>query len=140
MATTATSTVGVTFKRGDGASSETFTALGEVTALSFSGSTRDMIDVTHLASTGGYREYIASFRDAGELTLDLNYGHDAHETMLADFEASDSVNYKVVCADTSVSTFSFTGYVSSLGVTANVGEQIKASCTIKISGAIDLSS
>jgi len=140
MASTATSTVGVTFKRGNGASSETFTALGEVTALSFGGSTRDMIDVTNLASSGGYREYIASFRDAGELTLDLNYTHDAHETMLDDYESADSVNYQVACADTSVSTFSFTGYVSNLGVTANVGEQIKATCTIKITGAITLSS
>lgn len=140
MATKATSTVGVTFKRGDGASSETFSALGEVTALSFGGSTRDMIDVTHLASTGGYREYIASFRDSGELTLELNYDHDSHETMLGDFESSDSVNYQVVFADTSVSTFSLTGFVSSLGVTSNVGEQIKASCTIKVTGAISLSS
>jgi len=31
------------------------------------------IDVTSLDSSGGYREFIASFRDAGEVTLNMNF-------------------------------------------------------------------
>jgi len=136
----AVSVVGTLFKRGDGASSEAFVSLGEITGITQGGMNRDTIDVTNLGSTGGYREFITSFRDSGEFTLQCNYVHDAYETFKADFEASASVNYQIVVDDTDASTFSFAGFVTAMPVTFNTGEQAKVAITIKVTGEMTLSS
>ena len=132
--------VGAQFKRGDGASVETFTAIAEINSVDGPNKTRDTIDVTSLDSTGGYREFIPGFRDGGEVTLDMNWTRNGYETMNTDFESDDSVNYQIVMTDTGATTYDFAAYVTALGSAIPTDDKITASVTLKITGQITMSS
>jgi predicted secreted protein len=62
--------VGTKFQRWSGSA---YVSLAEVTSITGPTMTRDFIDVTSLDSTGGYREFITGFRDAGTISLNMNF-------------------------------------------------------------------
>jgi predicted secreted protein len=140
MPSNAFSGVGTTFKRGDGASAEVFTAIAEVNSISGPNKTRATIDVTSLDSTGGYREFIAGFRDAGEVTLNMNFTRDGYVDMNTDFESDSSVNYQIVLSDTGATTLDFAGWVTSLGMAVPMDDKVTADVTVKIDGQVTLTS
>jgi predicted secreted protein len=140
MPSNAVSSVGLAFKRSDMASSPAFTAIAEINDLSGPNKSRETIDVTSLDSTGGYREFIASFRDAGEVTLNMNFTRDGYVDMDADFASSSSVDYQIVLPDTGNTTFDFAAYVTALGMAASTGDKVTASVTLKITGVVTLTS
>ncbi len=131
---------GAIFKRGDGTSSESFTAIAEVTNVTFDGITRDQIDVTNLDSVSGYREKIAGFRDPGTVTLDMNWTLDTFDDFLVDFESDDTVNYQLVMPDTGATTFNLTGLATSLGMVTPTDDRISSSVTITLTGPITITS
>ncbi len=132
----AISGVGTQFKRGDGASSEAFTAIAEVNSISGPGMARDFIDVTSLDSTGGYKEYIGGFRDGGTLTLNMNFTLAGYNAMKDDFEDDDSVNYQVVIP--SQMTLDFAGFVTDLPLDITHTDKITCNVTVKITGEVTL--
>ena len=136
----AVASVGVSFKRGDGASSETFTAIAEITSISGPNMSRETIDTTSLDTSGGYRTFLASFRDGGEITLNMNFTRDGYIAMKTDFETDTTVNYQIVCSDTGATTMDFAGLCTGLGFEASTDDVIKANTTIKVSGAVTVSS
>ena len=140
MVSAAFSGVGTVFKRGDGASSETFTAIAEVNSIDGPGKSRATIDVTSLDSTGGYREFIASFRDSGQVTLTMNFTRDGYEDMNVDFESSSSVNYQIVLSDTGATTYDFAAYVVDLGMAVPFEDKVTANVTLKVTGQVTMSS
>ena len=132
--------LGAAFKRGDGVTaSEGFTAIAEVANISGPGLTRDFIEVTHLGSSGGYREFITGFRDGGEYTFQVNFTHAEYLLLKADYDSDDSVNYQVVLADTDVTTLDFAGYVTGLPMTVPFDDKITVDVTIKITGSVGVS-
>ena len=140
MASNAFSGVGAVFNRGDGTSDETFTAVAEINSIGGPDMSRDSIDVTSLDSTGGYREFIAGFRDGGEVSLDMNFTLDSYDDMKVDFESDDTVNYQIVLPDTNETTFEFAGLVTSLGIAVPMDDKVTATVAIKISGQVTLTS
>lgn len=130
--------LGAEFKRGDGASSEGFTAIAEVINITGPGLTRAFIDVTHLGSTGGYREFITGFRDGGEYTFTANFTRAEYDLILADYESDDPVNYQVVLSDTDGTTFEFAGFVTALPATIPFDDKITVDVTIKITGGVTI--
>lgn len=131
--------VGAQFKRGNGSSgAETFTAIAEVNSIAGPNKTRATIDVTSLDSTGGYREFIAGFRDGGEVTLEMNFTLDTYNTMNDDFEDDDTHNYQIVLPDTGETTFEFAALVTSLGLAVPMDDKVTAPVTLKISGQVTL--
>jgi hypothetical protein len=140
MASSAEAAVGATFKRGDGASSESFVALGEVINWEWTGMEADEIEVTYLGSTGGNKEFIRGFKDPGTLQMECNFVNADYDTFLADYDAGDNHNWQMAFADTDTSTFSFTGFVQALPVSANAGEQLKCNVTIRLTGTPSISS
>jgi predicted secreted protein len=130
--------VGAQFKRE--VSSGVFTAVAEVKSITGPGMTRDFIDVTNLDSTGGYREYIAGFRDGGELTFSMNFTLDGYDDLLADFNSNTSHNYQVVLPDTGNTTFDFAGYVTALPLNIVPDDAITVDVTIKITGQVTMTS
>lgn len=130
--------LGATFKRGDGASAEVFTAIAEVINIAGPGLTRAFIDVTHLASTGGYREFITGFRDGGEYTFTANFTRAEYDLILADFENDDSVNYQVVFPDDDTTTFEFAGFVTALPTTVPFDDKVTVDVTIKLTGGVTI--
>jgi len=140
MSSNAFSGVGTEFKRGDGASNEQFTKIAEINSIGGPEKTRDTIDVTSLDSTGGYREFITSFRDAGEVTLEMNFTRDGYMDLDDDFASDSSVNYQIVLPDTGNTTLDFAAYVTSLGMAVPMDDKVTASVTLKITGEVTLTS
>jgi predicted secreted protein len=132
--------VGAIFKRGDGTSSETFTAIAEVNSIDGPGMTRDTIDTTSLDTAGGFRTYITGFRDGGDVTLVMNFTRDGYEAMRIDFTTDDSVNYQIVLPDEGATTLDFAGRVTDLPMSIVPDDKITMTVTIKITGEVTLSS
>jgi predicted secreted protein len=132
--------VGTSFKRGDGASPEVFTAIAEVNSIKGPGMIRNFIDVTSLDSTGGYKEFIGGFRDGGEVTLNMNFTLDGYAQMLDDFEDDDSHNYQIVLPDTGNTTLDFAAFVTNLPLTVSPDDKVTIDVTLKITGEVSLTS
>lgn len=141
MVSNAISGVGTIFRRAVGNSSDpVYAAVAEVNGITGPNMSRDTIDVTSLDSTGGYREFIASFRDGGEVTLDMNFVLDGYDDFKADFESSTLHDYQIEFQDTGQTTFEFSGLVTSLSSSVPLDDKVTSSVTIKISGQITISS
>lgn len=134
----AISGVGTVFKRSDMASSPTFSAIAEINSIQGPNKSRATIDVTSLDSVGGYREFIASFRDGGEVQLEMNFTRDGYIDMNADFEVETLVDYQIVLPDSGNTTLDFSGLVTNLGMGIPLDDKITAPVTIKVSGQVAL--
>lgn len=133
--------VGAQLKRSeDDSSGSSYTAIGEINSIDGPNMSRETIDTTALDTSGGYRTFIPSFRDAGELNMEMNFTLDTYDDLKLDFEASAIRYWQVVFPDTGSTTLEFGGYVTSLGTAISTDDKVTASVTIKISGAVTLSS
>jgi len=142
MSSLATNSIGIRFRRWDATSTssgEAWHDISEITGFT-NEITRETIDVTHLGSSSGYRDFIGSFRDSGVVTLPMNFIAANYALLKDDAESDDEQNYSIVLPDTGETTLSFVGVVSSLKLAGSVGNVISSECTIKISGKIEKSS
>lgn len=136
----AISGVGTQFKRSNMASSPVFSAIAEINSIQGPDKSRETIDVTSLDSTGGYREFIAAFRDAGQVQLEMNFSRDGYLDMNDDFESETLVDYQIVIGDTGNTTMDFSGLVVNIGLAIPLDDKITAPVTIKISGPVTITS
>ena len=139
----AISGVGIKFYRADhdssGDSSGNWERIAEIKSIGGPNMTRKMITVTNLDSDGGYEEYIPHFRDAGELTLGMNFTLATYQTLKDDFESGDVVHYRVAFPNETIN-FYYEGYVSALGRTVDTDNAVTADVTIKITGQEEIES
>jgi predicted secreted protein len=136
----AISGVGTSFKREDDTSSGVFNSIAEVNQITGPSMTREFIDVTSLDSTGGYREFIAGFRDGGQVVLNMNFTLLGYEQMRLDFENDDAQNYEIVFSDATATTFDFAGLVTDLPVSIPTDDKVTIDVTIKVTGQVTVSS
>lgn len=133
MSSDAFSGVGTVFKRGA-------EAIAEVNSISGPNLTRNTIDCTSLDSTGGYREFIAGFRDGGEVTLNMNFTMASWQDFKDDFDLDTSVAYSIVLGNTEENTFGFDAFITSLGLAVPMDDKVTSDVTLKIDGAIAITS
>ena len=110
--------------------------VAEVNSITGPGMTRDFIDVTSLDSTGGYREFIAGFRDGGTVTLNMNFTADTYSLMKDDFEVDTVQAYSIELPDSGGTTISFNGLVTELPLTIPTDDKVTADVTIKVTGQV----
>ena len=134
MASSAVSGVGTKFQRWNGS---TYVSLAEVNSITGPSMTRAFIDVTSLDSTGGYREFITGFRDAGTISLKMNFTTASYAFIKEDFQKVAANAYKIVLSDPGLSTLEFEGLVTELPLSIPTDDKISADCTIKITGQVD---
>jgi len=137
MASLAVAGVGTEFRRWNGSA---WTQLAEINSITGPTMTRDFIDVTSLDSTGGYREFITGFRDAGTISLAMNFTRDSYDIFQDDFESPDAHYYEIVLPDVENTTLEFAGLVTEIPLTIPTDDKITADVTIKISGPVVLNS
>jgi len=137
MASTAIAGVGTKFKRWSGSA---WVEIAEINSITGPSMSRDTIDVTSLDSTGGYREFITGFRNAGTVVLAMNFTRDTYETMLNDFESNTIQNYQIVLPDAENTGLDFEGLVSELPLTIPADDKVTADVTIQVTGKVYLSS
>ena len=133
----AISGVGTLFRRWSGAA---WVNIAEVTNITGPGMTRETIDVTSLDSTGGYREYIAGFRDGGTINLTMNFTRSTYDQMKDDFEDDDAQQYEILLPDAENTSFEFNGLVTELPLTIPTGDKVSVDVVIKITGQVNIDS
>lgn len=140
MASNAVAGVGTKFRRWGGNADPNWNDIAEINSITGPTKSRDTIDVTSLDSTGGYREFIAGFRDGGTVTLPMNFTRDTYDTMNADFESDLHQHYEILLPDVENTSFEFVGLVTELGLAIPTDDKITADVTIKVSGAVVINS
>jgi predicted secreted protein len=135
--TNAVSSVGALLKKYTGTA---WVSVGEVINITGPSMSRETIDVTSLASTGGYREFIAGFCDPGTVTFTMNFTRSDYDTMKTDFESDTEVDYELILPDDDVTSLEFTGLVTELPLSLDPGSQITCNITIKVTGQVTVNS
>ena len=130
---------GALLKAGDGASSEAFTAIAEVVNISGVTPSQGTTDVTHMSSSNGYREFKTTVRDAGSVTIDINWVAD-NSTQTAEtqtkFDAGTFNNYQLAFTDDSSSTCTFSACVESFEINHTLDGKAEGSITYKVSSGL----
>ena len=128
---------GVKLKIGDGGDpTETFTAIGSVTAISgVGGGSPTEIDVSDLDSVA--KEFLMGLMDAGEVSVTLNLDTgDTQQTAMRTARANGTLtNFELDLTDSGPTTISFAAYVKTFGISVGVDDKITLECALRISGA-----
>ena len=125
--------VGTKFRRWNSATGA-WEDLAQINSIEGPGMSRDFIDTTALDTAGGYRTFITGFRDAGQVTLNMNFTRDSYDKMQTDFESSAAQNYEIILPDDDNTTLEFEGYVTELPLSVTPDDKVTANVTIKVSG------
>lgn len=136
----AISGVGVQFQRESEDSSGVFAAWAEVNSIEGPDETRETIDVTSLDSTGGYREFIASFRDGGEVRLEMNFTRTTYEAARDDFQDDDAQTYRISIPDTDTTKITFDAFITGVPISISPDDKITVGVTLKVTGEPTISS
>src|SRR5882724_4187743 len=77
---------------------ETFSPLAEIQHIQRTGSKADLVDVTNMQSTGGYREHLPTLRDAGDVSFSGNYipGDTSQTELQTLFDDATLRNWQIV--------------------------------------------
>lgn len=123
-------------QRGDGASSETFTAVAAIAEVVPPNISRDSVDTTVHNTADRYRTFIPGLHDGGEVTLRVLYDASGtnHAELLDDMNDDVLHNYKIVFPSGIGETWSFSGFVTALGDEAPMDDKISRAVTFKVSG------
>ena len=123
-----------------------FAPVAKVKSISGPDMKKEMIDVTTFDSTGGFREFIPSFKDAGNVALEVLFTREGYETLFDDFV--DSTNpllyWSIELNDGQGSggantLITFAGYISDLPMNVKFDDAVSFTFTIKISGELAIS-
>lgn len=116
--------------------SGTAIAIGSLTSIGELSPTADEIDVTTLDSTGGYREFIAGFKDSGEVAISGFHKDDAgQKAARTAFNANKTGEFVITFSDDV--TFTFDGFFKGYTVgSVEVDGAIGFGATIRVSGPV----
>jgi predicted secreted protein len=123
---------GTKLQRGDGAATEVFETVADVTALTPPGISRETLDVTSHDSTDGWMEFVGGLKDPGEISADVNYQPSEHDAMVGDFEDVLPRNYKIVFPDGT--TWAFGALLTGFEPDAPYDDKLAATLTWKVTG------
>jgi predicted secreted protein len=132
--------VGTIFNRWDSTSGSSggWKAIAEINNITGPGMSRDTIDTTALDTEGGYRTFITGFRNAGTITLAMNFTQTTYMLMKGDFEANEAVSYQIILPDADETVVEFDGLVTEIPITIPPDDKITVDVTIQISGPVDV--
>ncbi len=117
-------------------SSGAWGAIAEVNSITGPGMSRDTIDTTSLDTTSGYRTFISGFKNAGTISLAMNFTSAGYAALKADFESDDLNSFRIVLPDETV--IEFDGMVTEIPLSIPTDDKVTVDCTIQISGAVDV--
>lgn len=141
MTTQARIGFGAVFKiQDDDASPVAYVTVGEVTNISLPALSRDAVDATHTESTGGWREFIPGLKDAGEVSIEMNFVHQsASDTLIRAQFAKDTLTACKILFDTSPEDgVSFNAVVTGYEVAVPIDDKVAATLTLKVSGSVTI--
>jgi hypothetical protein len=127
---------GTLLKIGDGAGPEVFTTIPEVMRVNCPDVKTDLNDVSSHDSSGGFREFLPGLKDGDQVTAEMNWkpSHAIHKQVRVDAYAATKRNFKIILPDTADHVCAFSGYITGYPGQANVGEPLKNTLTVKVTG------
>lgn len=115
------------------------TAIAQLVSVTPPSMENPTADVTHLGST--WREFVATIPDGGEISLNIEYdsAQATHATLASNFAAGTSGTWVVTLADSGGTTIGFAGPITNFEWDEIVVDDVvRASVTVKISGAVTI--
>jgi len=120
-----------------------FQVIGEVTNISPPKLARDAVEATHTESPEGWREFIAGLKDAGEVSVELNFvaSGPSDDLIRAQFDTAVASQLRITMPSSSSPTESLTcnailtGYEPSMPI----DDRMTATVTFKITGKVTYS-
>ncbi len=125
-----TVSMGTTIKKGT-------TVIALLTSIDGLNLKSDTVETTALDTTGGYKTFLPTIKDAGEVAISGHFDYTAHEGFLTDFEAMTTQAYTIEFPDkltTTGTTWSFSAVVTDYHTSAALGALVKFDATLKVSG------
>lgn len=111
----------------------------KVNAISLGGVSRDVVDASHLLTTGG-KQFIASeYYDPGELSLEIHHDPSLNPVTLLTNVATNQV-CSIIFANggTATTIWSANGFASSFEASAPKDDMMTGTLTIKLSGNLNV--
>lgn len=107
--------------------------LSSITGVEISSETTE---VTSLDNTTGYKDYLGGFKDGGEVPVEgfLDGADAGQEAMYAALEDQAVHNFSIDFPAAIGKSWIFSGIVTKFSTSASVGDSIKYSGTIKVTG------
>jgi len=127
------------FQVSDGGDPEAFNDVPQIKSISGLGSGQSQeIDVTDFDSTG--KEFVQGLKDEGSVSIDMVYDpNDTQQTRLETIRSNqETTNFKIVLSDTNNTNFEFAGFITSFEKTLEEDDVMRASVSIRITGAITI--
>lgn len=128
----------------ESATPATFTAVGEVVDFTGPEESFSTLDPTNLADTR--RRYALGLKDPGTMQIryHLNYGDAGQDRMRSQFAAKARANFTLAIpagtlgsgASSSATTLSFTGFITSMGISGSLDSIVEATATIQLDSDI----
>lgn len=106
-------------------------SIGKLMNIDWSGAIADDVELTNFDSPGGWKEFEAGLKDAGEITGDLRYDKSYMETVL-DAVGGDKESWALTLKDLCILICQ--GYIRSLGLAVPMGDSVTMPIAIKYSG------
>jgi predicted secreted protein len=106
-------------------------SIGQILSVGLPDQSVDDLDVTTMASTNKWREFIPGLKDAGSMTLQLLYEKANYNTVQGALGAAPE-EWTITLPDGS--TFVCSGYIKSSGGDSPHEDKITQSVTLKLSG------
>jgi hypothetical protein len=129
---------GSTFATGDGNSPETFTSVGETSAITLIAFTADAIDTSHEQPPNSAREFLPGMRSYGQVQITFNLiPGSATETALFLEMANQPIrNRRIVTPD--AKTLSFPAFIIKHDGAETVADKLSGAATFQVTGAMTL--
>jgi len=127
---------GIALQRSDMApTTPVFTTIANVTNVGGPELERETYDVTAHDNTDGWREFIGGLKDGGEVSLEVNYDPEKHDTLIDDFGDAVPRDYKLVFPATAGGgSWELKLILTGFSPEAPVDGQLTAELTFKVSG------
>ena len=114
--------------------------LGEVTSITPPSATTDIIDVTHMQSPGGRREFVPGLIDPGECSFDMNYipGSAGDTYLLGLLDLAPALRKrrcKIIYPNQVADVFE--ALIQTYAPTVPVDDKMTATVTFKVTGTVD---
>lgn len=132
-ASNAISAFGISFEIDDGLG--VYDQIGEVTDITAPNQQIEDIDVTHHASPGRTREYIAGLNEPGEMSVEINWiPSDASDVIIQTLKTNGTKRNMRITWPNAV-TWTFLGYVKGFEPGNPIDGKLAATVTVKVAGA-----
>lgn len=139
MPTGAISSFGTLLKLGDGGGTEVFTTIAEVKDISGPKLKLNTAEATNHSSTSGWKEFVGTLLEAGELSFKINFiptatTHSYSTGLIKDMVNRTRRNFQLVFPNIGATTWTFAAFITGFEAGEPVEGILEADVTLQITG------